>query len=438
MNLLPIAAAWLSLGLPPLVTSHEHCSAPSFGTLEIAVDPANPARGTFPFRYLHEPSQPRKPTVIYIPGGPGFGSLRWAHTPEGLEAMREDLGLPEGFGLLLHDPRGVDCGSPKKGFFADGELRTELMAGDLKRVIQALRIKNPILYGHSYGTVVATHLAVSGLAPKAVVLAGVVGKASWGGESSVYKMVQQEWQRFKPRLPLEASRRLALPSPLGIDPATWGAAIESGLTTAAFLRDGESWSYELLELLSSLAANDPKADEAVGARIRSLGEGSFAQFRTAARTDSDGERVYQRIYCNELADSEYDSQLVNGEIGAIPGSDLCEGSRMLEPYDSARYRIQAPIFYFNGTGDPATALSDAAYHFERQQAPRHLVSIQDGGHHNLGSFFGDCVDAFWKGMLAEIRRPGSGRFEAGLKDCAARPYLRLRSLGTSVRMSLLR
>jgi pimeloyl-ACP methyl ester carboxylesterase len=328
--------------------------------------------------------------------------------------------------LLLHDPRGVGCSSPRPGFFNDSELTTDLMTGDLAQLVSAVGIADYVIYGHSYGTVVATHLAERMDAvnrPRAVVLSGVVGQASVGGQSSIYRLLQIEWERLKRTLPAESVRRLSERDPLGIDEATWGEALEAGLTSAAYLDQGR-WRHELRETLALLADGSAAADERVRRRMLAWA-GSARDPR-----DSDADRAYQLIYCAELADSEFESRLVAGTLEPIPGTNLCEGTALSAPYDSARYAFSAPVFYFNGTVDPATSLADAHHHFDTHRgSPRALVELDEAGHHNLGMFFGDCAEPFWIGLLGEAAHPGAGALAAGLAGCAARAHLELRQAG---------
>ena len=85
------------------------------------------------------------------------------------------MGIPEGAGLVFTEPRTVDCNGGDENQFPDDSLTTENLAHDLVAMVRSLGLKNYVIYGHSYGTVLSTtfaHLAEQdgGPGPMAVIL----------------------------------------------------------------------------------------------------------------------------------------------------------------------------------------------------------------------------------------------------------------------------
>lgn len=113
----------------------------------------NPSAGTFPYRYelSFVNKDPEATTAVYLPGGPGGGSIG--------ETARFQENFPT-MNLVLIDPRGVGCNFQGPDGFKLRQLSTEEHARDVLDVIKQLKLKNFIIYGISYGTVVGTKVAL--------------------------------------------------------------------------------------------------------------------------------------------------------------------------------------------------------------------------------------------------------------------------------------
>lgn len=84
-----------------------------------------------------------EPTIIYIPGGPGGAS------------MNKPALIPAGK-IILTDPRGV--GENYNYWSAGGQIQdlsSEAVAEDILSIIREKKLKKYVIYGISYGTVVA-------------------------------------------------------------------------------------------------------------------------------------------------------------------------------------------------------------------------------------------------------------------------------------------
>ena len=96
--------------------------------------------------------------MIFLPGGPGQLSME--------ESLGIDKIVPESWGLVLTDPRGVGCNFNGKTVYPREFYQTQHIAHDVLSVIKDLKRPHSeiVLFGVSYGTVVATE--VSHLAEK--------------------------------------------------------------------------------------------------------------------------------------------------------------------------------------------------------------------------------------------------------------------------------
>ncbi len=104
-------------------------------------------RGT-PIYYKYIQTDPSWPTLVFVPGGPGFGY--------GMYEERS-LVLAEYVNVLLFDPRG--CGkSVFEGDSNEFSLPNHIL--DLHALISALQLKKIILQGVSYGSIVSLGFAI--------------------------------------------------------------------------------------------------------------------------------------------------------------------------------------------------------------------------------------------------------------------------------------
>ena len=80
----------------------------------------------------------------------------------------------------------------------------------------------------------------------------------------------------------------------------------------------------------------------------------------------------------------------------------CDGFAVDRPYESANYQINAPIYYFNGTDDPATPHDLAQDHYDNQRnsSNKEFVSVRHGGHNPIYLKLRDCQDDIWQDIFA--------------------------------------
>lgn len=388
------------------------CFLPSVKKVIVPVYPDRSGSANFTYRFQYfPPATQGAPTIIVIPGGPGVGLIEnWT------EGGPSDFGLPEDAGVMFLDPRTVDCNEGDEKLFPDDALTTEYLAHDILAAVKKLKLKNFILYGHSYGSVLATVTAglaeKMGIRPQAVVLTGVVGKWVEGVEGSVYWALKTEWAKLKQRLPDTIVERFARADmPLGIPESEWSDIVENGLYLGRIYRQGKLF-HPLYESLILLAKNTARADQKALQILAELRNGD-----KLGKSDDDhkwSERLFEVIDCAELTNTEPTTTLKNGEI-VITGDDCTNRATLIRPYDSKNYLTTAPTFYFTGTAEAVTFYEQARIHFERYElSDRFFVTIPGGSHNRIGLYFPDCKEALWEAIEAQ----GQG-FQEVLMSCRA-------------------
>ncbi len=347
---------------------------------------------SYRFSYIQR-DDPNSPVLIFIPGGPGQTS------------MDMGLSLPNHFSVVRTDPRGVGC---NKSSLPDHALTSEELAQDILAIIKSIQPRRYILHGISYGTVVATMapsmIEKAGLPqPTAVVLEGVMGKVYEPNE--YLNGYLQKWKELKKTLPQEITRQFLGPQfPLKYSAKQWAAWI-TAMSIYGETLQGTNLLHENLMLLS------PSVDE----DSRSVLDAQMARSKTLPSAEKT--RLYLQIICRELVpdirDVKYDFDFQNGDIVAIKDR-LCKGIPLSRPYDSAKYQITAPIYYFVGDQDPATPLSQALYHIEKQQGSKFITRVSTGGHQVLSFNLMDCANELWQA----IDEGSEDRFKLALQQCS--------------------
>lgn len=359
------------------------CEGTEIITIERPLYPDEKDIKTFKFKFQYKtPQSANFPTVIFLPGGPGGTSI----------GTTKDQ-IPPEFGIILTDPRGVGCNRVKvknaRRFYS-----TTNFADDIAAIVSTLNLKNYILYGHSYGTVLATvtavHIAQLNLTkPTSVVLEGVVGNAIFdvGGGISPKARV---WEEVKLELLPAARLALAQPKPMGIDETQWGFFL-----TAILGAYGEPYTVGLLNLMA-----DPNS-----AQFQQLKNYILSLSMPSEKDDLDRFELWKIVSCRELAEVmpgyATDVILKNG-MWAADSADYCSKIKMDTPYLPMAWQIPVPIYYFVGDRDPQTTPEMGISHFNSQfLAPKHLVYVRGGGHSSLEYSLADCSQTVFS-AIAEL------------------------------------
>lgn len=344
------------------------------------------------------PTTPGAPTIVYLPGGPGQSSM--ATPPEF---------VPEGWGYLMTDPRGVGCNRLAQLPVKPGDFfSTEQLANDVIAAIVDRGLSHYILFGISYGTALGTTVAheleARNLAkPDAVVLEGVLGK-TFGRDDSNFPGAEyiKQWERVRAVLPADVRTELdTADKPYGFDANGWSKILMATLPRGP---------GETLNLLAALSSEQP-------ADVRDQIHGAFAEMAEAPDPARNEDELYRQIACREIMDTVPDSGLdVVFDRGALVRNRKDEGTKCRElhvddAYDSARLPFSMPLFLFIGDSDTATPAWQGAYHFEHHQGRATSIVTKNGGHNSLELNQVACAPA----LMAAIADGGS--LDAAAASC---------------------
>lgn len=361
----------------------------------------------FSYHFKLSKAEAGKPTIVVIPGGPGETSIGTSFS------------VPPGYGILYTDPRGVGCNLDVAGedlnSLSDDFYTTQNIAEDILAAVRASGLDRYVLYGGSYGTMVAT--VAAGLAergtgprPEAVILSGVIGAAFQKG--GIFQGYLDTWEVWLTKLSANARDEFARGSPFGFSNLDWGRAV------SAMMIFGKTPSANALSLLEAVSPSAPP-------RVAGILKG-FVQNFSARKALPGAERLYRAIACHEISESisgsaaDTDFILENGKLIPVVGH-ICDGLKLDRPYDSGDWQTSAPIYYFEGTLDPSTPMSQARDHFEKHHSTAQtFVKVLDGGHMALTAALSDCKPA----ILLSIGSGGSD-LNSALGSCSLKTTIQI-------------
>lgn len=369
----------------------------------------------FNYYYKYIPSAKSQTVVVVLPGGPGGGSME--------DSSYSHL-FSNDIGQILIDPRGVDCNYFGKNDFDLNTITSTQTAMDIIEVIKKENLKDYIIYGHSYGTLLGTILTslinkdLTIPQPKALVIEGVIGKHYTNGYQYYQDHVDIVNQLFDENPHVKKLFMDENNLPLGWNAVAWLEYLINippvGINPISHPFIESPW-HKLLELEMYLAkgAEVPKdlmtyfkewwgyddgvTDVDVGQNLN----GPFSSQDEDAYLDLN-EFLTETILCHEIAPEipwSYDSFLfVNGVLvqdrSSAPLS--CGANALKFPYDSKNFPIQSNTIYIQGTHDGQTPLKGARYHYnENTAAKKVFLQVEGAGH--MASFLelnGCLMDLF--------------------------------------------
>ena len=371
------------------------CYVFDISELEIPRDHANPEAGSMPYKFqLIGNQDSEKETIIHVPGGPGqnlIGSDR-----------NNYLSLGD-FNHILIDPRGVGCNA---GDIENELLTTEQHTKDLIQVVDQLGLSNYVIYGISYGTVVATQfsdianeLGEDFNQPKAIVMEGVVGAPARGDEYN--QSFSQRWEETKDLIPgLERAFSQNQDLPFGYSVGEWNSIISALLTVGG--PEGRSW-LEAASLENRVTAEGREQIKDLFEDILADGitiEGQQGFYReVGCRELFDETRYFNYIYQGSFQVYDLNEFLSNG-IALTDAVQVCNSVELDRPFNPSDYVMaDVPTYYFQGTMDPNTPYEKALLHKEAQEqnlSKQFFVVIEDAGHNPLSIQLSDCEKQIWQ------------------------------------------
>jgi pimeloyl-ACP methyl ester carboxylesterase len=349
------------------------CASPEIVRVKRPVASDGAAPGTWSYGYRFKaPATPGAPVIVALPGGPG-GTFTGA-----------DMSwVPKEWGYLLTDPRGVGCNTLANLPSADlsGKFfRTTEIAQDVIAAIEHQKLEGYILFGVSYGTLLATHVAhgleaANDPAPRAVVLEGVLGRAF--APDFVGAEYLNQWTRIRGVLPADVLTELdTKDAPFGIDQQGWSHALIS------FLPYGAPVVANNLAALTTTHEIPEQTRNTVLQTLRDLSS-------QAQHTEPGEIEMYREVACREIMDTVPASDLdVVFSHGQLVRNSAEEGTKCRElhtttPFDSAALQFSANTYYFLGDTDVATPLWQGTYHYDHHQGHATKVVTKGGGHNSL-------------------------------------------------------
>jgi pimeloyl-ACP methyl ester carboxylesterase len=388
-----------------------NCDGPDIHKITRPIDPTHPKSGNFEFRYRMVRAKDSKSpvVVIYLHGGPGIPSI-------GL--MGPKIG---NFSLIQTDIRGVGCNHLSSHDLPDMAFRSDWVASDIVALIQDAGLKDYVLYGLSYGTLLGTEVAnlikqtPNIPLPKAIVFEGTIGRHFGEGEN--LRESTRQWEQIKLHLEPQVVEELSKEDPVGYSGDTWGSFISTylDLGSAGSFRS----SFEAL-----LGFANPHAHEDLKDELKQTLKSYDHNIEPLGL-----ERAFRLIVCREIADDHSGAalhlKLHRGNL-EVRKPHFCGELNMTAPFDSKNFPVQSDLFYFQGDQDPSTPIDSAYYHFENQKLSPHkiFVKIKKGGHFPLSRDLGDCKEQLWD----QIVHQNQEGFIQALSKCKTYPNIEVKQI----------
>ena len=376
----------------------DSCATSQIHSIDVPVRYDERGSPTVAYKYRYIPARTnsqRAPTIIVLPGGPGQAGIP---TPEGAFPLGA---IPAGYSRIYTDPRGAGCNA-RVAETDSTALRTDFLARDVLAIVRTRKLTNYIVYGASYGTVLATttaHLIEREGLPKpaAVVLEGVVGRA-FPNFASYMRQFTDEWDRVRSGLPGAWPARIArTPPPMGYSAEAWGSFIFATIILGDIPDEPVSGPYVhyLLGVLDRMAAA-----KARGTALSARDSGAMRYINSRMAVFGSGV-LFRAIGCTELWGDWRTGRVLRGGRLYASGDNVCTTRGKTRAFDARAHPITAPIYYFQGPYDPASGLAGARYHFDVQTKARRTFVLVDGASHApLTSGLKSCAPGIWARIVA--------------------------------------
>jgi len=326
----------------------------SHGFVQVPLDYSNPASAKTPIFYrIPGGIDPLKQNLLFFYGGPGGNST-------GL-TLEDRL---KNFNVIYFDQRGTGFSRPPRLEDLQNPklFSSEFIAKDAKMLLDTLGVKKVSVYGHSYGTVVATVFAnrFSDVV-NSVVLEGVV----FDGTSDLWINPDRlkTTQAFYDSLSSDLKIKIDEFTKLNKVPNDWlSRFIQKSMVGNNF----SSYVSQVLNTLPNRTADD------FASQITSEIDDSFMY----EDSFTFGAYMYHNISCQELSLAEADSAgsyfLQQGKFvpnhadskaicSQIPGMEALLNKTT---FYATNYPLSMKVTYFQGLDDGATGANNAAEHFK--------------------------------------------------------------------------
>lgn len=305
---------------------------------------------------------PLKGTIVFLCGGPGF------------QCPRRPLNFPWNYEIITIDYLGIGENS---SYSKPEQMSIDNQANIVSSLLSHLNRSNLILYGHSFGTTVATavgskHKDVTNKKTsttiKGIVLEGVAGPAkedvygiefinsariAWNLLSSrEQKKFLSEYNSLTKKFSFSQKEQLdrTLTGKLVLSPKAAAEALKE------FSNNPKDWTP---------SKNLPKWTNEMNSAYRQIKASGCQTIGSIAILSS------QKIFGGKVT-----------PVLSIP-SNMCDCPTLDDKWNPNNYKItNIPIVYINGDLDPATPLSGAKSHYEGQDlaSEKVFIVVPGGGH----------------------------------------------------------
>ena len=334
-------------------------------------DYKNPASGTTEvYAFAQGNFNPSQESMIYFSGGPGIPA-HWGLFPSELDT---------GFNVIIMEQRGVGCSRPAsfEQYLNPGFYSAEAVARDAEAIRKFLKIKIWSVYGISYGTAPATiYASLFPQATRALVLEGTIAS----GQNVVWEAPHRRKILQKMLNSLHAKIRERMEQVVGVylQPDIWFSRL-----TREMLMENDG----LAKLKSKLLAlEDPKNFEELIKKVKDM----FAPLTyTPHVLFLMNDVPYYMNLCREFSYTNEALVVYDVLIGAqlVPSIDResiddCKSLKAAPTkiFEATDYPVTAPVTYFQGSDDSATAATEAILHYKTvSKGPRQLLILVRGGH----------------------------------------------------------
>lgn len=334
----------------------------------VPVDYANPAAGQFDlYSWFQGGFDAKKPTLVYLTGGPGMGT----HWGQGA--------LMGEYNLLLVDQRGIACSRPRtyKDYLSPTFYSSKNIALDIEELRKSLKIEKWSVYGVSYGTMPAT--IYGSMFPErttSVILEGVTFDAE-----TLWKH-----DRRKDLILAEIKKQTIV--------------IQNRIKNLQYFEVESAWFFSWAK--DQMLMNEGRAD--LGEKLQGLADiKDFESFVKMLQESYGPPKVeyprnelyllnevpYYMLACQEMGVLNYKSEIAYNSAGEIVEAfnpDIFQNCSKIKAmpkalYTALDYPLSVPTFYFQGENDSATEVQGSLNHYRKvAQGPKQFFLLSEGGH----------------------------------------------------------
>lgn len=320
--------------------------------------------------YVKNKIDPKKKTLLFFSGGPGA-------SPRSSEFKLDSVNI------IFFEQRGMGCSRPSSAdiFLNPKFYSSKKSITDAAKILDDYQINQAIIYGHSYGTILATMFAhFYPEKTEKVIIEGVIGVADIGIWQSEHRRakLQETFESLDQSLKekvLTYSRHSEIPT-------SWFSVIG---TMMSYLDNG-------YDTYKTFLANILEMDEE---SLVSFIKNFYSQkglLNTELLLAHDGDITFGMITCQELSGThstssmrlEFDSKTqLQWDNKNEDDKNYCQplGIESSRSLDMANYPVSKPVTYLIGEDDGATDLAQAKYHLKHvAKGLKNFLVLKNGGH----------------------------------------------------------